>query len=115
MRHQNDMGEDLMDNFKVIYRILRYLERAMDLDEPDMQRISTETLGLSEQRWAAIIEMLVAEKYIDGMAVSRSIDGGIVMSVSNPRITLRGLEYLHDNSIMQKMAKVAKGIVDIAT
>ncbi len=48
-----------MDNFKVIYRILRYLEKAMDYDEPDMDCISADALGLTKSRWAAIMEILV--------------------------------------------------------
>ena len=39
-----------MDNFKVIYRILRYLEKAMDYDEADIDFISASTLGISERR-----------------------------------------------------------------
>ena len=39
-----------MDNFKVIYRILHYLEKAMDLDEIDEDRLSPETLGITPQR-----------------------------------------------------------------
>ncbi len=102
-----------MDNFKTIYRILRYLEKAMDLDEPDMERISAETLGLSEQRWIAIMEMLTRDQYIAGVSVKRSADGDVAISVSAPRITLRGLEYLQENSLMQKAANLAKGVVDI--
>ena len=57
-----------MDNFKVIYRILRYLERAMDYDSPNMDAISPEALGITQQRWIALMAMLVHEKYIDGLA-----------------------------------------------
>lgn len=102
-----------MDNFKVIYRILRYLEKAMDYDEADTSFISADALKISEQRWAAIMEMLVTEGYITGITVSRSRDGEVVISESNPRITLRGLEYLSDNSLMQKAAKIAKGIAEV--
>lgn len=101
-----------MDNFKVIYHILRYLEKAMDYDEADTSFISAGALKISERRWAAIMEMLVTEGYIAGMTVSRSRDGEVVISESNPRITLRGLEYLSDNSLMQKAAKIAKGIAE---
>lgn len=104
-----------MDNFKVIYRILRYLEKAMDLEEPDMERISASALGLSERRWAAIMEMLAREQYIDGVTVKRSANGDVVVSLPSPRITLRGLEYLQENSLMQKAANLAKGVVDIIT
>lgn len=101
-----------MDNFSIIYRILRYLEKAMDYDEVDMDRISAATLKLSEQRWTAIMEMLTAEGYIDGMSLKRTLDGDVVLSVSNPRITLKGLEYLQENSLMKKAADIAKGIAD---
>lgn len=102
-----------MDNFGIIYRILHYLEKAMDYDEADMDRISATTLKLSEQRWAAIMEMLTAEGYIDGVSLKRTLDGDVVVSVSNPRITLKGLEYLQENSLMKKAADLAKGIADI--
>jgi len=104
-----------MDNFKTIYRILRYLEKAMDYDEPDMEQISAGTLKISEQRWLAIMEMLAREDYIEGVHIKRSIDGYVTMSYNNPHITLKGLEYLQDNSMMKKAAEIAKGIADIVT
>ena len=101
-----------MDNFRIIYRILRYLEKAMDYDEPDMDCISAKSMKLSEQRWVALMEMLSNEGYIDGFSVKRSIDGSILISGSTPRITLKGLEYLQENSLMKKAAELAKGVAD---
>ena len=102
-----------MDNFKAIYRILRYLEKAMDYDEPDVERISADAVGMSNQRWMSIMEMLIQEKYIDGVSVKRSVDGSTEISLPCPRITLKGLEYLQENSLMQKIANLSKGIVEI--
>ena len=102
-----------MDNFKVIYRILRYLEKAMDYDETDMDFISSSKLGISEQRWIAIMEMLVKEGYIVGIGVKRSAGGDVCLSISDIRITMKGLEYLQENSLMQKAANVVKGIAEI--
>lgn len=102
-----------MDNFKIIYRILRYLEKAMDYDEVDMDFFSASKLGISEQRWIAIMEMLVKEGYIEGIEIKRSATGDTQMSVSFVRITMKGLEYLQENSLMQKAANLAKGIADI--
>lgn len=104
-----------MDNFKIIYRILRYLEKAMDYDEIDLAPISAEVLGLSEPRWIAIMEMMAVEGYIAGLSVQRSLSGTATISCSSPRITLKGLEYLQENSLMQKAANLAKGIIDAAT
>lgn len=102
-----------MENFKVIYRILRYLEKAMDYDEPDMDQISASALGLTDKRWASLMEMLASKDYVTGISVKYSIGGDILVSMSNPRITLEGLEYLQENSMMRKVAGLAKGIADI--
>lgn len=102
-----------MDNFKVIYRILRYLEKAMDYDEADMDFISCERFGITEQRWSAIMEMLVRDGYVDGISAKRSADGEMVVSVSYPRITLKGLEYLNEDWLMQKAADLTRGIAEI--
>ena len=64
-----------MDNFKLIYKILRYLEKAMDYDEPYMDFISAKALRISEQRWTAIIEMLAENGYIKGIEIKISADG----------------------------------------
>ena len=56
---------------------------------------------------------MATEGYITGLSIKRSTDGEICCSVSNPRITLKGLEYLQENSIMQKAANLAKGVADI--
>ena len=98
-----------MENFKTIYRILRFLEKAMDYDEPDLDRISASTLGLSERRRVSLLEMLSKEHLVDGIDVKWSMDGETALSISNPRITLRGLEYLQENPQMQKAAEMAKG------
>ena len=71
-----------MDNFRVIYRILRYLEKALDYDEPNMDCISAKALKLSDQRWMALMEMLSKEGYIDGFSVQRTVDGSILISSS---------------------------------
>lgn len=104
-----------MDNFRVIYRILRYLEKALDYDEPNMDCISAKALKLSDQRWMALMEMLSKEGYIDGFSVQRTADGSILISSSTPRITLKGLEYLQENSLMKKAAELAKGVAEIIT
>lgn len=101
-----------MDNFKIIYRILRILEKAMDLEDFDMEQISAENLKISEARWCSLMEMLADEGYIKGVRISRSIDGQIIVNQSNVRITLKGLEYLNENSFMKKAANLAKGVSD---
>ncbi|MGL4108327.1 YjcQ family protein [Clostridium sp. LP20] len=103
-----------MDNFKMIYKILKILEKSMDVEEFDNKSISKERLELSEARWCRIIAILVKEGYITGIDVWNAMDCPYPrVAVIRPEITLKGLEYLNENSIMKKAANLAKGISDI--
>lgn len=100
-----------MDNFKVIYRILKYLEEAMDYECIDRDKISYQTLGITEPRWARTFEMMYDDGYIKGVHVTRlggeSYPG---IKFDNLQITLDGLEYLDENSAMQKAKNFFKEI-----
>lgn len=102
-----------MDNFKAVYNILSALEKAMDLPEFDLEAISPEVLGVSNQRWARYLEMMADVGYIKGIRISKNINGEIQIHNIDVKITLKGLEYLQENSIMQKIYKTMKGIKDI--
>ena len=102
-----------MDNFKAVYRILSTLEKAMDLTEFDISQIDAKAIGVTEQRWARYMEMMVDVGYIKGVHVQESLTGDLMVDVDDIRITLKGLEYLQENSIMQRLYKAAKGIKDI--
>lgn len=83
-----------MDNFRVIHRILSYLEEAMDYDKLNMERISAKRLGVSEPRWNALMRLLTQEGYIEWKDVMQRVV-----------ITLKGLEYLQENPIMAAITK----------
>ena len=102
-----------MDNFKAVYRILSTLEKAMDLPEFDVSQIGPDKLGVSEERWARYLEMMADVGYIKGVQIETCIDGSLNVDASEMRITLKGLEYLQENSIMQRLYKAAKGIKDV--
>ena len=102
-----------MDNFKAVYKILSTLEKAMDLPEFDISLIGADKLGVSDERWARYIEMMADVGYIKGVIISKDITGSLNVDADNMRITLKGLEYLQENSIMQKIYRTAKGIKEI--
>lgn len=105
-----------MDDFRMIYKILRILQKAMDLEEFDQSNISAEALGLSVPKWSRLMAMLLTEGYITGGEMWNSMDCGYPkVMLTRPEITLKGLEYLEENSLMRKAADMAKGIVEAAT
>lgn len=101
-----------MDNFTVIYKILKALEQAMDYDEFDVKQISHTRFNISYQRWEKILIMLTKSGYIEGVIYDQC--GGDysphIEEPIAPVITLKGLEYLSDNSLMKKAANILKGI-----
>lgn len=102
-----------MDNFKAVYKILSTLEKAMDLPEFDINLINAEKLGVSQERWCRYIEMMADVGYIKGVEISEYITGELEIDAKDMRITLKGLEYLQENSIMQRMYNAAKGVKEI--
>lgn len=104
-----------MDDFRIIYKILRILQNSMDLEEFDRNSISAEALGLSTPKWSRIMAMLLKEGYITGGETWNAMDCGYPrVALSRPELTLKGLEYMEENSLMKKAADLAKGIVGTA-
>lgn len=99
-----------MDSFKLIYQVLRFLETAAKQDEFDDESFTAEHYNVNGAQWANTLEMLIDRDYIKGVAVKRGADGHISLSISTPRITLTGLEYLHSNELMRKTADELKGV-----
>lgn len=100
-------------NIKIIYKILKTLEVAMDYDEFDLEQISADVLKISENRWSKIMEMLCQNGFVQGVSVKYVGDGDVLVSVNSPRVTLKGLEYLNENSLMKRAHNAAKGIKDV--
>ena len=104
-----------MDDFKIIYKILKAFYDAMDYDAFDYETISPETLGVSANKRKALLLMLAKEGYIEGIDEKKLPFGGdpFVQYSTCPRLTLKGLEYLSENSLMKKAAKAARNVVEI--
>lgn len=84
----------------------------MDLEQCSTERISAGKLKISEERWNRYMEMLYDAGYIKGVRIEKYTDGGMSLDIEEIRITLKGLEYLSENPIMQRMYKAAKGIAE---
>ena len=104
----------IMEEFNQIYCILQILKKAMDVEEFDQELISSETLKVNYPKWCRLIAMLVNNGYISGVSVWNSFDCQYPkIELTRPEITLKGLEYLEENSMMKKVSKVAKGVIDV--
>jgi len=95
-----------MQNFKKIYLILRTLERAMKVGDID----ELFRLGIVERELISLCEMLQDEGYINGFQVQEFIGGQKIGIYDGVKITLRGLEYLNTNALMENARKELSGI-----
>lgn len=85
----------------------------MDLPEFDIEHIGHKRLNISQERWSRYFEMMIDTGLIKGVLLSSDITGQTVIEDQGIRITLKGLEYLQENSFMKKAYKMAKGIKDV--
>lgn len=105
-----------MEDFKIIYKILRILQRSMDCEEFNLELLSPEALEMSKPKWSRIMAMLLKEGYISGGETWNAMDCGYPkVALTRPELTLKGLEYLEENSLMRKASELAKGIIDTAS
>ena len=103
-----------MDNFKYIYRILKLLEKSMDLEEFDPELIGYKELDIIKPRWSRIVSMLKEQEYIQGIDIWYSLAQDYPrVKLARPEITLKGLEYLNENSMTKKVHNAAKGIKEL--
>ena len=104
-----------MEDFRIIYKILRILQKAMDLEEFDSEELSAEALGLTVPKWSRLMAMLLKEGYISGGQTWNTMDCGYPkVALTRPELTMIGLEYLEENGLMKKAAGLAKGIIGTA-
>ena len=99
----------------LIYRILKILRDSMSADEFDDQRISPESLGADKNTRDAVLEQLQDSGYIKGLDIVQYIGDTrpTISELQNAKITIKGLNYLDENSLMQKAARLAKGLVEV--
>ena len=108
--------------FSTMNRILKVLERSMDDSEFDLDNFTAEKFGISDNKFARILKMLVDDGYIEGVKVidrgePTLFDGAdydrFRVSVGDIGITLKGLKYLAENTVLANVYRTVKSVKDI--
>lgn len=105
----------MSEDFRTIYRMLSILQKSMDYEHVDIRRLSADNLGITESKRKVLLGMLLKNGYVEGFQVIQYIGDPTpnIEGLEGIRITLKGLEYLEENSLMQKAARLAKGIAEV--
>lgn len=99
-----------MDNFKIMYKILRELEKNMGNDNFSVENISAERMKISFEKWEQLLILMQDDGYIKGLVLSKDLEQIYrhIIEPIKPQITIKGLEYLTENSLMGKVKEALK-------
>ena len=102
------------DYFIVVYKILAYLYKCVKNGEsPDIYNVITaEAYGISESYFDYILYEMANSGYIRGVSVFNVLGklSPCVKLTSEAVITPKGIEYLQENSVIEKAKKFLKEI-----
>lgn len=100
------------DYFVIVYRILKYLYNCLKSGEtPDKELLSPEYFGIGLDYWAYIIRNLYNDRYVEGVTITKMY--GIPdhpQMHDHFRITPKGIEYIEENKIFNKVKELMKDI-----
>ncbi len=104
-----------MKDFQVIYKILKLLEKYRGREDFEYELISASAMKISFERWEQIMIELQVEGYIRGLVYTQTLSDKFPHLVEpiRPAITMKGLAYLDENSMMSKAKEALKLVGDI--
>lgn len=104
-----------MNDFKIIYKILKLLDKNKGNESFDYAAISASAFGISYNEWEQIMIELQTAGYIRGIICNKTLQDKFyhIVEPISPTITLKGMEYLAENNMMAKARDALKMIGDI--
>lgn len=111
------MGKD--DYEVIVCKVLVYFYRKLKgkLSEEDLEYYlypMTKQLPISQEYLDAVLLDLIDQGFIADVHVSKAWGGDVVgIDIKRARITLKGIEYLKENSTMRKIAETLKEAIPI--
>lgn len=106
------------DYFVLAYKLLAYLYACLKSGEnpnKDYLCYDTKAFPIGEAYWNYLLINLYKDGYIDGVMPAPIVgqDNKGVKILSNFQITPKGIEYLQENSMMQKVKAALKDLKEI--
>ena len=108
--------------FTTVNTILRYIERQLDETVFNADGFTAKQFGITENRFARYLSMLAEAGYVTGISVTDNgepteFDGEnyrrFDIVADSPAITIKGMQFLVENTMLARMYRTAKNIKDI--
>lgn len=104
------------DYHVVVYQILSYLYQCLKNGIPvDEKCINNNNnyISINEKYWKYIIVNMMKQGLIEGILITHADNDVIISCLEDAQITPRGIEFLCDNSFMEKAKQFLKDIKEI--
>lgn len=106
------------DYHVIVYQILAYLYQCLKKGTPvDKTKLDygSELLGINKSYWAYIIYHMQSMGLIAGIVFVDidNVEIPLATRLENARITPKGIEYLCDNSFMEKAKRFLKDVKEV--
>jgi hypothetical protein len=101
------------DYFVIAYQVLKHLYDSLKCSKPhDPAILSADFFSIDVPYWDYIIKNLYLDGHITGVSVTQTMERpeGIVSIHPHLQITPKGIQYLEENTMFQKVKEVAKDI-----
>ena len=104
-----------MKDFQIIYKILRLLEKNRGREDFEYEQISASAMQISFERWEQLMIELQVNGFIRGIVVNQTMSDKFphIVEPIRPIITLKGLEYISENSFMAKAKEALRMVGEI--
>lgn len=96
---------ELKTKFKIIYSILKEFSE-------ENRSIKAETYGIEFNEFASILNFIQTEGLVRNINFAKGGESILVAIYDNAEVTMKGLEYLSNNSALAKGYKTIKEIRD---
>lgn len=110
LKRYNADIESMNSTYGIIWKILNILDLALDLKEVPLEQLTAKRFKISENRFNNYLVMLNDAGYIEGVKVIDNLTDDFEIDISEIKITLEGIEFLIENSTMNKIATAAKEV-----
>lgn len=105
------------DYYVIVYKILAYLYKQLKSGqpiEPEMLKHDGMLFQINKQYWVYIMQNMIDQGYIRGLHETRAGGGYYIEGqLANCEITPLGIDYLCNNSLLERAKEFLKDVKDI--
>lgn len=104
-----------MNDFQAMYKILALLNKYRGDETFEYEQISSSAMKMKYEAWEQLMIELQANGFIRGLVYTQDLSHKFphIVEPIRPVITLKGMEYLAENSMMAKAKEALKVVGEI--